>query len=160
MKHVAMIVIALALACPALLGADNRGAPPAPGRDVVVVDPLDLRQPVPDPEQGLTQKYDGRVVAFTGAVHRSSVDKKTKKHSFELVYEIVHQEHAKGKKPRMLGKETIVVPVNFQKDAKGVQGLKQGAVITVEGTGSVTSDGTLIINDAVIVSEGPAALGR
>jgi hypothetical protein len=156
MKYIVlMTAVALALLCPALLAADKQAASNDTQKQVVVVDPMDLVPPVPDPELGLFQKYDGQVVVFTGAEHKSSVDKKTKKHSVELVYEIVHQVNVKGKKPVVTGKDTVVVTVNFLKGTKGAQGIKPGTVLTVEGVGSIGTDGSLTINDAVIVTDNP-----
>jgi hypothetical protein len=161
MKRTAFILIALVLGGLALVAlAPPLGAAPVPAPPFVVVDPLDLRQPVPDPEQGLTDKYDGKLVRFTAVVSRASVDKKTNKHHFELHYEIVQKAKVKGKET-VVGKETIVVPVAFQNDEKALfqqmeqllRAQKPGPTVTVEGKGVVNTDGTLVITDAVLVTE-------
>ncbi len=119
----------------------------------VVVDPADLRKPVPEPEQGLTEKYDGKLVRFTGTMSRSTFDKKARTWTYELHHVIVHQSQAKNKKPVVLGKETVVVPVHFLKDEKQLRARESGFTLTVEGKGSVMVDGTLVITEAVVVKE-------
>jgi hypothetical protein len=151
MKRSAFLLLALVLAGSALVASDQfAGAAPEP-KAYVVVDPMDLRKPVPDPEQGLTQKYDDKLVRFTGVLGRVTQSKKTKKYSYELHYNIVAKVPAKGKKLPTLQKETIVVPVSFQTDPKQLHTSKPGLPLTVQGRGSVTTDGTLIISNAVIV---------
>jgi hypothetical protein len=145
MTRLAAALVALSLAGPALVAA--------PPDDAVVVDPLDLRKPVPDPEDGLTGKYDGKTVRFTGALARVTADKKTKKPVAELNYDIVDQRPARGKGPRLVSKETVIVAVHFQDDGKALRGRKPGTVLTVEGQGSVMVDGTLVISGAVVVPE-------
>jgi hypothetical protein len=124
----------------------------------VVVDPTDLRQPVPDPELGLTDKYDGKVVRFSGVVRSSTLDKKANEHHSELHYDIVDHVKIKGK-DTVVGKESIVVAVTFQTEEKALhllfakeQRLKgPGIRLTVQGKASVMVDGTLAITEAVIV---------
>jgi hypothetical protein len=63
----------------------------------------------------------------------------------------------------VVGKETIVVPVSFQKDEKALQTALQkrikakqpGPTVTVEGKGSIMTDGTLVISDAIIIPRTP-----
>jgi hypothetical protein len=158
MKHIPLLLVALSLAwlgfaAPDLCAADTaKTAPP------VVVDPVDLVQPVPDPELGLTNKYDGKVVRFTGVLRSLTVDKKTKEYQAELVFEIVHRAKVKGK-VTVVGKDEVVVAVTFQNPEKALllrfekeQRMKGPPIqLTVQGKGSVTSDGMLVITDAVIV---------
>jgi hypothetical protein len=153
MKRRAILLTALMLAGPGLV-ATNRQAGAAPkAADYVVVDPLDLRKPVPDPELGLTEKYDGKVVRFTGVLHRVTIDKKTRKYRYELRYVIVNQARVKGQKATKATAETIAVPVTFLKDQKLLRTAKRGIVLTVQGTGSVMVDGTLVISDAIIIPQ-------
>lgn len=156
MTRATLLLVGIALAVPAF-AADKA----APKPTYVLVDPADLRMPVPDPEQGLTEKYDGKVVRFTAVVRRSTLDKKTKKYHYELHYDITHKTPAKGDKRAATTKETIVVPVTFAKEEKELQkelekrprGKDSEVTITVEGKGSVLTDGTLLISDAVIIRE-------
>src|SRR5262245_14797588 len=92
----------------------------------VAVDPNDLRKPIPDPEQGLTEKYDGKVVRFTGALRRWSLDKKAKKYTYELHYDFVKAIRVKGKSAPPVKEETIIVPVTFQQDLKQLRARQPG----------------------------------
>src|SRR5258708_30607675 len=89
MNRACWIMGALLLASPALLGADDKGAFGAREKPVKV-DPLDLRKPIPDPGAGLTEKYDGKLVRFTGHVKASGKDARTKTYWYDLQTEIVH----------------------------------------------------------------------
>jgi hypothetical protein len=152
MKRRAFLLIALLVAGAALVAADPQaGAAPRP-TDYVLVDPLDLRQPVPDQGE-LSRKYDGQVVRFTGVVSRSSLDNKTKRSSAEMRYDIVHKVTGKDKKSVVVGKESIVVAVYFLNNEKQLQGRKPGYPLTVQGQGSIMADGTLAIGEAVIVPQ-------
>jgi hypothetical protein len=159
MKRSAFMLVALLLACLAVVALVRQAGAAANAASPVVVDPLDLRQPVPNPEVGLTGKYDGKIVRFTGVPH-ATVDKKTKKVSFELRHDIVQKVPGKGK-PKVVVQETIVVPVTFQDDAKQLlqnlerlhRARKPVPPITVQGKGSVTGE-TLFITDAVVVPDG------
>jgi hypothetical protein len=154
MKRSAFLLTALGLTSLGLLAPDQPArAAPQPAT-YVVVDPTDLRKPVPDPEQGLTQKYDGQVVRFTGQLQRVTLNRKSKKYSYEMHYVIVHRLRVKGKAPRVT-KETIVVPVTFLKDEKQLRARNRGFTLTVQGKGSIMVDGTLVISDAVIVPDKP-----
>jgi hypothetical protein len=109
----------------------------------VVVDPLDLRKPVPDPEGALTEKYDGKLVRFTGVVRRASTDRKTKQPRYELHYAILGKKKG-ARKAEVV--ETVVVAVTFASGQKDLTG-----TVTVEGKGSVMVDGSLVISDATAV---------
>jgi hypothetical protein len=161
MKRSAFVLVALLLTCPALVALVRQaGAAADAAASYVVVDPMDLRQPVPNPEVGLAGKYDGKFVRFTGTP-RATVHKKTKTVSFELRHDIVQKAPGKGNKPKVVVQETIVVPVTFQNDEKQLlqnlerlhRARKPVPPITVQGKGSVTGE-TLFITDAVIVPDG------
>jgi hypothetical protein len=155
-----VLVVGLALACVSQSPAAE------PGR-VLVVDPGDFRQPIPDPGLGLTDKYDGKTVRFSGMARRFSTDKRTKAVSYEVQYDILQPvpvppgtRTAPGKKPAMKVAETIVVAVSFRTDPKNLQkdikSSKTGGVpLIVEGTGHVQTDGTLTITNAVVVPGRP-----
>jgi hypothetical protein len=167
MKREAILLAALASAClalaaPGLPAADVPGPVPItpdPATPVpVVVDPLDFRQPIPDPEQGLFEKYDGKPVIFSGVVARSTIDKKAAQHRAELHFHIV-------KRVKVMGKETtetekIAVAVTFRNVETTLQQLFEkeqrakgpGVHLTVQGVGHILlPDGSLTITDAVIV---------
>jgi hypothetical protein len=155
MLAITLAVTCLALAAPASRSADTAEPTPPP---VVIVDPGDLRQPVPDPEQGLTTKYDGQLVRFTGVVRRSAIDQKRDEHSADLEFDIVQRLKIKGK-DTVVGTDKIVVMVTFKKVEKTLHQLFEkeqrqkgpGIHFTVQGKGSITTDGSLVITDAVIV---------
>jgi hypothetical protein len=159
----ALIVLVLAFASP-VPAADSVG--------VVVVDPGEFRQPIPDPGQGLTGKYDGQTVRFSGVARRFSIDKRTRQVSYEVQYDILQPAKPQpapkvvpgsrpvpGKKPAMVVAETIVVAVSFRTDPrnlqKDVKASKGGVPLTVEGTGHIQPDGSLTITDAVVVTNRP-----
>jgi hypothetical protein len=147
-------VIALAMVGLALAAGGPLAAADLQPTTYVVVDPNEFRQPVPDPQAGLSQKYDGKVVRFNGVVRDVGQNKKTKLYSYTMTYDIVTQVR-KGKTTQV-NRETIVVSVHFQKDEKQLrQALraqkKSGVPLTVQGTGAVGTDGSLSISSAVIV---------
>jgi hypothetical protein len=157
---IALALIGLASAVPGLPAADE--AKPAP----VVVDPLDFRQPIPDPELGLTDKYDGKVVIFSGVVSRSTVDKKASKHHAELHFHIVKRFKAKGKE--MTETEKIAVSVTFLNEELTLHQLVEkeqrakgpGIHLTVQGVGHILGDGSLTITEAVIVPDKRNPFGK
>jgi hypothetical protein len=155
MNRSALPLAALSLLCLAVLTTDRRAGAATDDPPYVVVDPGDLRQPIPDPELGLTEKYDGKLVRFTGALRRWSLDKKTKKLTFELQHDIVKLVTTRGKQPRRVREETIVVPVTFRPDDRLLRARQPGLVITVEGKASVMTDGALVITEAVVVPAAP-----
>jgi hypothetical protein len=167
MKREAILLVALASAClalaaPGLLAADVPGPVPItpdPNKPVpVVVDPMDFRQPIPDPEQGLFEKYDGKLVIFSGVVARSTIDKKAAKHRAELHFHIVKKFKVKGQE--VTETEKIAVGVTFRNEETTLQQLFEkeqrargpGVHLTVQGIGHIMlPDGSLSITDAVIV---------
>lgn len=158
MKRLGVLLFALSLVCSALAAAEPQAGKAPKPLPYVVVDPNDLRQPVPDPEQGLTERYDGKLVRFTGAARRWSLDKNTKRPTFELHHDIVKVVAAKGKKVAVR-EETVVVPVTLQTDDRQLRAKKAGFLLTVEGKGVVMTDGTLLITDAVVIPTLPALPG-
>jgi hypothetical protein len=155
MKRTAWVLIVLSAAAFVAAGVraqETKKAPP------VVVDPAELVQPVPDPGLGLSEKYDGKIVRFTGLLRSLSIDKKTKAYQGEMIYEIIHRAKVKGKQV-VVGKDVVVVAVSFEGQEKALlakferqQVLKAPLLeLTVQGKGSVTSDGSLVITEAVIV---------
>jgi hypothetical protein len=159
MKRRAFLLIALSLAGLALVALGRQSGAADPPPTAVVVDPGEFVQPVPDPLQGLAGKYDGKVVRYTGEVRKASLDKRTKKHSYEVHFDIVHRVPGKGKKLVVVGKDTVVVTVHFRGEEKELQkqyekqlrARKPGPTITVQGTGTVQDDGALLITGATLV---------
>jgi hypothetical protein len=141
---------ALLVVSATLLAADQKNvqkkATPADS-SVVVVDPMDLRQPVPNPERELTEKYDGKQVRFTGQLHDVQADKKTKTTAYHLQKE-VKSASTTAKKGTKAKPDVVTVTVYFQKEDKRLLDPKSKTNLTVEGKGEVTSDGSLIIRNA------------
>jgi hypothetical protein len=160
MKHVACVPAALVLVCPALLANDR---PAATGETVpVVVDPLDLRRPVPDPERELTLKYDGQVVRFTGVVHAQGQDARHARY-YDLRADVTPavarpQAGTSGRgtpQSAPAQRQTVDVRVYFQTDdARLRQPQTPQTPLTVEGRGNILHDGSLVIYGARIL---PAA---
>src|SRR5262249_47865074 len=127
------------LASSVLVAADDKAVAPVREK-AVVVDPLDLRTPIPDPEAGLTEKYNGKLVRFTGRVTASGQDTKTKTYWYDLQTDIVHATGVvngkKGtlQKPQGKVKETVVVRAYFATSQKLRTG---GDPVTVEGQGEI-----------------------
>jgi hypothetical protein len=147
MKRVIFILGCLMAVCPALFGdtRSDRG----PGVKAVVVDPMDLRQPVPSPERELAEKYDGKTVRFTGTLQNVGQESKSKTYWYELA---VDTARPKGKAAaKKDASEVVVVKVYFQTDEKRLRSLKTKPTLTVEGTASILSDGRMVISHAVLV---------
>jgi len=152
MVRTALSLTALLVASAMLLAADQKNVQKkATSADtaVVVVDPMDLRQPVPNPERELTEKYDGKQVRFTGRLHDVVTEKKTKTNAYHLQKEVKSASTTakKGAKPKP---EVVTVTVYFQKDDKRLLDSKSKVNLTVEGKGEITADGSLIIRGARI----------
>jgi hypothetical protein len=167
MKSGTFLLAALVMAGLASTAA-VRHAAAAPKKEsaYLVIDPNDFRKPVPDPEQGVIPKYDGKDVEFTGKLIRVTLDKKTKKYQYEVVHEIILRA-LKNKKVVVVGKETVVAVVTFEKHEKELLErhqknlLKggQGEEVTVQGKAEVMTDGSLFITNAHLPARGPI-LGR
>jgi hypothetical protein len=157
MNRACWILGALVLASPAVMAADDKAA--ATEREkAAVVDPLDLRKPIPDPEAGLTEKYDGKLVRFTGQVAASGQDSKTNTHWYDLQTTIVHRAGVvNGKKPAAAQKaqptvkEVVVVRAYFA-TAQKLRVQPAGDPVLVEGRGEISLvDGTLSIRKAAVL---------
>jgi hypothetical protein len=159
MKRCAFVGIALAVAGLALtaggrLAAAGPQAPTVVAPTVVVVDPNEFRQPVPDPQGGLTQKYHGRLVRFNGVLTGFSQNKKTKQTTYTVSYDFL-QTARQGKTVKVVAKQTLNVTVIFQQDPKQLRQQlktqKKGVPLTVQGNAEVGTDGSLSIVNAVVV---------
>lgn len=152
MVRTVLSLTALLVVSAALVAADQKTAQKAATADasVVVVDPMDLRQPVPNPEKELSEKYDGKQVRFTGHLHAVNTDKKTKTTSYQLQKEVRSAATpAKGQKKDAKAKpEVVTVTVYLQAEDKRLQDPKSKINVTVEGKGEITADGSLIIRNA------------
>jgi hypothetical protein len=128
-----------------VVGAQTPGAPTG-GAKPVVVDPLDLRLPVANPEAELTQKYDSKLVRFTGVLAASGLDASQKRwHDFQAD---VPEPLAAEKPPKgaAVKRKTVTVRVYFQTDDPRLRTPRRRGPLTVEGTGEITVDGTLVIH--------------
>jgi hypothetical protein len=160
MNRACWIVGALLLASPVLGAADDKAAAKAQAKPVVV-DPLDLRAPIPDPGAGLTEKYDGKVVRFTGRVKTAGQDAKTKTYWYDFQTEIVHPTGvvngkkgattpAKGAQQKV--KEVVVVRAYFAAAQPNLKPQDAGDPVTVEGRGEISLvDGSLSIRQATVL---------
>jgi hypothetical protein len=151
MKRATLLLTALFLAGPALFADDTR-----PGGDPenkpVIVDPLDLRQPVPDPEKGLTEKYDGKTVRHVGELTRWGQDNQTKTYWYELQTVIAKPKPVGQAKQDPKAKPDIVtVKVYFADDEKQLRAKNARFKVKVEGKGEITADGSLVIQKARLV---------
>jgi len=152
MKQITLLVMTLVLLSPVAVAQRKK---PAPNTEppYVVVDPLDLRQPVPDPEAGLTQKYDGKVLRYTGLPIRWGEEPGSPRW-YDLQTEITPppSPEAKGKKSQNAPPETVTVRVSFQgQEDRRLRPQPPRVNLTVEGIGAVLADGTLLIQGAKIV---------
>jgi hypothetical protein len=152
MKRALFVVAAVLLASATVLAADAKQKAKFQG---VVVDPMDLRQPVPDPQAGLTEKYDGKLVRFTGSLQKWGQDSKS--YWYELRTELPKpsgvgkaNKDAKNKN----AKDVVVVRLYLETKDKGVAAPKAGLPLTVEGTGEITTDGSLNIRKGHVVDIG------
>jgi len=155
MVRATLSVTALLVVSVAVLAADQKNAPNNSGttgdKQVVVVDPMDLRQPVPNPERELTEKYDGKQVRYTGQLHAVVQDKKTKAYSYELQTPVRSaKQQDKAKKDPKAKPDVVTVTVFLQKDDKRLQNPKAQFKLTVVGKGEIGVDGSLIIRNAQI----------
>jgi hypothetical protein len=115
----------------------------------VVVDPMDLRTPVPDPEKGLTEKYDGKAVVFSGNLHSGGQDVNTKQRWYKLAVQAAQEQSGPAAKPKM---QTVIVKVYFAGSERNLP--TRPATYTVQGLGEIMVDGSLIIRNAKTVSVG------
>jgi hypothetical protein len=154
-----LTILAVLLVADATLQAENKPkTPAAPAKAVVVVDPMDLRQPVPDPEKELTEKYDGQTVRFSGRLHNWGQYPRQKNYWYELQVQITDpklaqaaQKDPKARKALEAKKEIVNVKVFFKEDEKQLRTKKEQFDLVVEGKGEITVDGSLVIRNAEIV---------
>src|SRR5262249_40989804 len=145
MKRAIFLLAALLLACPALGAEDPSGGTAAQDKPVVV-DPLDLRQPVPDPEAGLTQKYDNKSVQFTGVLRTSGTDASKKKwYEFQTDVPLPGNTARETRNAKAMI-ERVAVRVYFQRSDRLPGPQRMRLPLTVEGTGEILVDGTLVIH--------------
>jgi hypothetical protein len=140
-------VMAVVLATPIACGA---GAAEPSKPKPVVVDPMDLRAPVPDPEKGLTEKYDGKEVVFAGNLHSVGRDAGTKQTWYKLAVQAIQEQSKPRAKPKM---QTVTVTVYFAAQERRLP--TRQASYTVQGMGTIAVDGSLVIRSARTVSVGP-----
>jgi hypothetical protein len=136
------LLAALVLASSSVLAG---AAEPAKNKPIVV-DPMDLRAPVPDPEKELFEKYDGKLVVFTGNLQSAGRDATSNQRWYTLAVPVI-QEQKRGSKPRM---QTVAVKVYFASNERRLP--TRPAHYTIEGIGEITVDGSLIIRNARTVS--------
>jgi hypothetical protein len=143
MNRAAFLVLALMLlsnAFPAW-AADRANDKP------VVVDPADLRTPVPDPEKELTEKYDSKLVLFSGNLHSAGRDAGTNQPWYKLAVQAMQEQTDPKAKPKT---QTVVVKIFFAGNERRLP--TRPAYYTVQGRGEITADGSLIIRNARTVS--------
>jgi hypothetical protein len=116
----------------------------------VVVDAMDLRAPVPDPEKGLTEKYDGKVVVFSGNLHSAGQDASTKQRWYRLTVQAIQEQSSPTAKPKM---QAVIVKVHFAGSERNLP--TRPSYYTVEGVGEIAVDGSLTIHNARTVSVSP-----
>src|SRR5260370_41358578 len=97
MNGITLIVAVFVLASTACLATAADQVKEKP----VVVDPMDLRAPVPDPEKGLTEKYDGKAVVFSGNLHGAGQDASTKQRWYKLTVQAIQEQSSPTAKPKM-----------------------------------------------------------
>jgi hypothetical protein len=146
MSRITFLLAVLVLASTAL---PTRAAEPAKQKPVVV-DPMDLRAPVPDPEKGVTEKYDGKEVVFTGTLQSVGRDGDTKQAWYKLGVQAIQVQSSASAKPKM---QTVTVTVYFAPNERRLP--TRQASYAVQGMGAIMVDGSLIIRNARTVSVGP-----
>jgi hypothetical protein len=148
MVRVALVLSALLVVCNFALAADAPRKVALP-EYVVVVDPMDLRQPVADPERELSQKYNEQTVRYTGELHHVGHDSKNKTYwyDFQTVIQPPKQQ-AKSKKTTNAKPEIVTVTVYFQNDEKRLRNASARITATILGRGEISTDGRLIIRQA------------
>src|SRR5438034_609517 len=128
MIRAAFLLAALVLAStPFLAGAADQAK-----EKPVVVDPMDLRTPIPDPEKELTEKYDGKAVLFSGNLHNAGRDVNTNQRWYELAVQAIQEQSNPSAKPKM---QTVVVKVYFAGNERHLPA--RPASYTVQGTGEI-----------------------
>src|SRR5690348_771696 len=106
MNRAAFMVLVLVL----LAGIFPARAADRSNEKPVVVDPADLRMPVPDPEKELTEKYDGKLVIFSGNLHSAGREASTMQPWYKLAVQTPHEQTNPRAKPKT---QTVIVKVFF-----------------------------------------------
>src|ERR1700740_3360767 len=96
MNRVHLIVVVLVLVPNFMV----RAAEPTKDKPIVV-DPMDLRTPVPDPEKELTEKYDGKTVVFAGNLHSAGREVNGNQRWFKLAVQAIQEQSKPTAKPKM-----------------------------------------------------------
>ena len=146
MNRVTFLLAALVFAATGFLAGAAEKAKDKP----IVVDPLDLRTPVPDPEKELTEKYDGKAVVFSGNLHTTGRDASSNHRWYTLAVQAIEEQSKPAAKPRM---QTVTVKVYFAPQERRLP--TRPTSYTVQGIGEITVEGALVIHNARIVSVGP-----
>jgi hypothetical protein len=146
MNRVAFILAALVFMAPCVLAGEAESAKDKP----VKVDAMDLRTPVPDPEKELTEKYDGRTVVFSGNLHSNGRDASSNQRWYNLAVQVIQEQSKPAAKPKL---QLVTVNVYFAPQERRLP--TRPASYTVQGTGEITVNGSLIIHHAKIVSVSP-----
>jgi hypothetical protein len=155
-----------------------------PAARPVLVDPLDFRQPIPEPTETLIPKYGDKNVRFTGTLLKWGQDEKKRPfYDLQAVISNVGQAsptppasgqpgvtppgspgrgkpsaNAPAEQPK---KETVVARVYLKSDDPRLRGQAGHLELTVEGKGQIQL-GTwqLVITDATILSSKPTSPPR
>jgi hypothetical protein len=140
MKPGTLVLAGVLATCASLPAGDEK--------TVVVVDPLDLRQPLADSEAALKEKYEGKIVQFTGLLVGHGPDAKQKKYWY-TVQAAVPAGEVKGKAQ----KELISVRVSFHVDQKMLRTSKGRYEVAVAGSAVILTQGkyAMVIEDAQLV---------
>ncbi|MCI0463726.1 MAG: hypothetical protein L0Z62_42870 [Gemmataceae bacterium] len=149
MRRITLALAALLLAGSVVLAQEPGSA--GVGAKPVVVDPLDLRPPVADPEAGLTQKYDSKLVRFTGILRASGLDAQQKRWHDLRTDVPLPASAGPAKKGATARKAPVTVRVYLHTDDPRLRTQRGRVPLTVEGTGEITVDGTLVIHAGRLV---------
>lgn len=156
MVRAAFSMVALVLVATGALAADRKANRPeldAQGNPIVIVDPMDLRQPVPNPEAELTQKYNNHTVRYTGRLVAIKQDQKSKIVTYQVQSEVRQPKQPSKNAKAAQPKPAIVTVVVFpQQDNQRLHNARITFDLTVQGKGEVMTDGTLWIRNAQIKS--------
>jgi hypothetical protein len=120
-----------------------------PTENIVLVDAMDLRQPVADPEKELSLKYDGQTVRYTGQLHHVAHDSKSKTTSYDFQTVIQPpKKKDKNQKGTNAKPEIVTVTVYFQNDEPRLRNPNSQITATIVGRGEITTQGNLLIRKA------------
>jgi hypothetical protein len=146
MKYALLVLSALLLVSP-FVGARDKTA--APAEKVVGVDPADLKPPLEDAIPGLINKYEGKLVRFTGVLHNHGRDAQTKRAFIDLVTEVTVGNGPKAAKEKI----TVRAYVELDKPTLKQKGM---VLLTVEGVGEVVEEEPVLrVLDAKVTAVKP-----